>query len=94
MEIALQDICRYAKMRVRQDKSKKMREQYGENTIVLFTEGEWYVAFGDCALVIESACGFNVIQYKDILMYEFPIRSDYVYFARLVAQGYKLCVIK
>lgn len=94
MEIALQDICRYAKMRVRQDKSKKMREQYGENTIVLFTEGEWYVAFGDSALLIESACGFNAIQYKDILMYEFPIRSDYVYFARLVAQGYKLCVIE
>ena len=92
MEISLQTICQYATNKVRQAKSAEMRNKYGKNTIVLFSNGHYYMAYDESAEALANAAGIYLNNIDGMITCHFPISSEPIVFARCVKEGYKIAI--
>lgn len=73
-------------------RAKKMRETWGDNTIVWFSRGWQMSVHGHDAEVMESICNLPVqFDNNEKLLYgQFPVNDEYRYRAPLVKAGYKI----
>ena len=76
-----------------------IKQEHGENTIVLFVDDEIYTGYDKDAEVIANSCGltFNNTGCKDnVTLTDIRITKDmeFYVFPRMVKQGYKICVIE
>lgn len=94
MEINIQTMAQHAKAMVRAEREKNLREKYGNNTIVLFTAGNYYVTYGESAHDLAQNTGIALTNLNNIWTAEFPTRADYVFFPRCIREGFKFRIIE
>lgn len=78
---------------LRVQKTDNMIKKNGENTIVLFDNGDNYKAYGASAVRLYMYLNAHVTVEHSVDVATLKKDDDYIYFARLVKAGFKFAIL-
>lgn len=78
---------------LRAQKSINLRAKNGENTVVLFNDGNNYTAYGASALLLNTFINVDVSVENNIHMATMKQDLEFMLFPRLVKAGLKIAII-
>ena len=94
LEMNIQDIVQTANMKIRAAKAVELREEYGNNTIVLFAVGDSYEAYDESAEALHDICNQPLYYQGNISSTYFRTRcTDWIY-PKMIRAGFKLCIFE
>lgn len=94
LEMNIQDIVQTANMKIRAAKAAELREEYGNNTIVLFAVGNRYEAYDESAEALHDICNQPLFYSGSISSTDFRTTcSDWI-FPKMIKEGYKICIFE
>lgn len=73
--------------------ANEIRHAHGQNTIVLYKDGQTYESYGISAEIVHDICRTSLTYSGDIATTDFPSKALDIYLPKLIAKGYKVVVL-
>lgn len=73
--------------------ANEIRHAHGQNTIVLYKDGQTYESYGISAEIVHDICRSSLIYSGDIATTDFASKALDIYLPKLIAKGYKVAIL-
>lgn len=73
--------------------ANEIRHIHGQNTLVLYTDGQTYESYGISAEIIHDISRTSITYSGDIATTDFPSKALDIYLPKLIVKGYKVVIL-